>query len=120
MDNKRWKKERTRHMKKLHGLMLAGQETIHPRDLTEAIAWFVPEEFASLPNTKRFHLLGRDYYLIAGNIYEHGAGEMVKLNPNEREMELVLKLIEAKADDEHKYKFGTAEQNSHHEGGSIA
>ncbi len=93
MDNERWKKERMRHMKKLHGLMLAGEETIYPRNLTEAIMWFIPEEFASIQDTKYFSLFGRECFLVAGNVYRHEGDKMTKLSPNEKEMEFIVALI---------------------------
>lgn len=93
MDSKRWKKERMRHMKKLHGLMSDGKETIYPRDLTEAMMWFVHKEFVDIPDTKYFAFLGQGYYLVVGNLYQHGDSKMTKLNPNKGEMEIIQSLV---------------------------
>lgn len=93
MDNKEWKKERMKHMKKLHKLMLAGEEIIYPRDLTEAMAWFIPEEFASIQDTKLFVLLGRNCYIVAGNVYQREDDKMVKLNPTKKEVEFIQSLV---------------------------
>lgn len=111
MDSEKWKKERTRHMKKLHGLMLAGKETIYPRDLTEAMMWFVPEEFINIQDTKRFVLFGQDHYIVAGNVYQHGAATMVKLNPNEKEMEFIQSLTGVRVDETKHFGLGPLDKS---------
>lgn len=111
MGDKRWKKERTRHMKKLHGLMLAGEEVIHPRDLTEAIMWFVPEEFVNIQDTKRFTLLGRECYLVAGNVYRHEGDRMTKLSPNEKEMEFIQSLTGVGIDETKHFGLGPPDKS---------
>lgn len=95
MDNKKWKKERMGNMKKLHKLMLAAEDRrIFPRDLTEAMTWFVSEEFVSIQDTKRFALFDEDYYVVAGNVYRHEFSSFVKMEVSGKEMKLINKLIQ--------------------------